>query len=439
MKMKSIRLFGRTVPIALILIAVLSVGAASAALVNYLSVTITQPVTVASPIVISGEIRYWNASTTLENTGSGTADRSTDYAYSGSYSVKLTAPSSSDYAKVGVPFSAFIPFNNFPAPSFYYKISSDAETTTENIGATWPIYVRESESVEQGYLSPYPVIHISDGTENHYIIGQPWAEGTQANWTVWNNTQASTVHTEALWHMEDFSVDPNITDVPHGWGPLSFWNDNYSNFYVVDVGVGLGSFGGVTGQQQSAYVDDVTINNVTYDLEPETHTFDGETAFSFYKGDDFQVAINATNNANQPIPSDIVLVLEGPDGAWTENGTVGNYSSLDSCGNLTSNIYEVGVFYGPPYSWNDSGFSYYVTAAGNYTLVRVGTDSIDPGRTTSTGFMMAVNPYLNESNYTFHLLAVAPYDQVKAWYEQKYGPEAPAMIAYMEDIIARLS
>ncbi|GAI89272.1 unnamed protein product, partial [marine sediment metagenome] len=198
-------------------------------------------------------------------TGVATAEWTTDEKYTGDYSVKLTAPTSGDYAKVKITQS--VAFSSITDLNFYYMISNDAVATTEDIGATWPIYVRSGETVAQEYLSAYPVIHIKSGDEEHWIIGQPWAESVITGaWVNWNNTQASLVYTEALWHMEDFTADPEISGIPAGWGPLSYWTTTkYSDFEVVDIGIGLGLFA-VTGQQ-SAYVDDLTIHDITYKLE----------------------------------------------------------------------------------------------------------------------------------------------------------------------------
>ncbi len=215
----------------------------------------------------------------FQTDGQGGAVWSTDNQTSGSYSVKLTAPLTADYAKVKLPISEA--FSSFTAPSFYYKISIDAfETNIEDIGGTWPIYVRSGETVTQGYFSPFVVIEISDGITTHWIISQQWAESTKVDWTLWDNAQASTVYSEALWHNEGFNAPPTTVGYA-GWGPLSYFTDTlYPDYNVVDVGIALGNFA-VTGQQ-SAYVDDITINGETCTLEDPTDAVFGDVYYINY-------------------------------------------------------------------------------------------------------------------------------------------------------------
>lgn len=199
----------------------------------------------------------------LATDASGVAAWTSAQYHSGSSSANLTAPATADYARVKVALNTA--FSSFAAPSLYYKIGAGAVATTENISATWPIYERSGHTVSTGYLSPYPVIYITNGTTPHYIIGQPWAESTKVDWTLWNNATASNITTQALWHNEAFD-DPGMGgSVPAGWGSLSYWETTYTGYTVIGIGVGLGSFA-VTGQQQ-AYVDDVTAGGTTYDLE----------------------------------------------------------------------------------------------------------------------------------------------------------------------------
>ena len=200
----------------------------------------------------------------LSKTASGVAAWTSAQHHTGSSAANLTAPATADYARVKLAIDN-AEFISLAAPSFYYRINASAVATTEDIGATWPMYERSGATVSTGYLSPYPVIYITDGTTPHYIIGQPWAESTKVGWTLWNNATASNVTTAALWHDEAFT-NPGIGgSVPAGWGPLSYFETLYTGYTVVGFGVGLGSFT-VTGQQ-TACVDDITVSGATYNLE----------------------------------------------------------------------------------------------------------------------------------------------------------------------------
>jgi hypothetical protein len=268
-------------------------------------------------------VSLWPTEAELDTAGAGTAVWSTDYAHSGAYSAKLTAPTSSDYGKVTLP-PITAPFSTFSAPSFYYRISSDAVPTTENIEGTWPIYVRSGDTVTQGYLSPYPVIHISDGTNEHWIIGQPWAESTQVGWTLWDNSQASGHWSEACWHNESFT-DLAGGPVDAGWEPLSAWQNEYPDYDVVDVGIGLGFFT-VTGQQ-SVYVDDITVNGEIYSLDTAQlfkstdggHTW-AETNYSKAPADGGVAGGRVSDMVCSSIDENVVYVTDGCYVYKTEDG-----------------------------------------------------------------------------------------------------------------------
>lgn len=224
----------------------------------------------------------------LYQEGSGVPEWSTESAHSGTYSVKLKAPEPADYAKVKMAISGA--FSSFTAPSFYYKISSEAVRSTRDTLESEGLTRDTATFTDGGYLSPYPVIHISDGTTHHWIIGQLWAEDTQVDWTEWDNTQASHVYDEAYWHDDTGAQVGNMHS-------LSYWTDYYSTYDVVDVGIGLGSFGAEAPETmtlQSAYVDSLTINTTTYDLEEPEYT-------------SIQEAVNAAN----PAGGDTIIVAAG--------------------------------------------------------------------------------------------------------------------------------
>ncbi|GAJ12619.1 unnamed protein product, partial [marine sediment metagenome] len=252
---------------------------------------------------------------------------------------------SADYAKVKL--AVIDAFADFTAPSFYYKISDTAVETTEDIGATWPMYAREGETVINGYLSPYPVIHIFDGSTDHWIIGQPWAESTKVDWTVWDNAQASTVYTEALWHMETFGVDPGIADVPAGWGPLSYWTTTYSEYNVVDAGIGFGLFD--LTRQQIAYVDSLTIDTTTYDLEGTAgdYTTIQAAITAAATGDTITVQAGIYNTGSGesfPITLGKSLTLSGPNAAISPNtGTRVTEAIIDGQISLSGAIDDITI------------------------------------------------------------------------------------------------
>jgi len=189
-------------------------------------------------------------------TGDLVGPSTTISASSTAYSAKLTAPTSSDYAKVQTSLSRT--FSSIADVKFWYMINSGAVKSTEDIGATWPNYVRLGQTVTQGYLSPYVVIHIFDGTNNHYIMSQPWAETSTGTWKEWKD-EASNAYSKAIWHDEFFTdLLLGIVGIPTGWGRLSDWQTKYPGYSVVDIRIGLGNFA-VTGLQ-CAYVDGITIN-----------------------------------------------------------------------------------------------------------------------------------------------------------------------------------
>ena len=213
---------------------------------------------------------------TFGNNNNGTATWSTAAAHSGTYSVLLNAPVSSvssvsDYARVKIPITS-APFSTFAAPSFYYKIDSTAVATVADIGATWPMLVKSADTVATGFLSPYPMLEIDDGTTPATLIGQAWASSTKVDWTQWLNATASKAHTEALWH-DGFNTNPALGGtIPACYAPLSWWQTNASSPYktgynVLSVRVGLGLFA-ANCDAQIAYVDDVIISGTTYDLQP---------------------------------------------------------------------------------------------------------------------------------------------------------------------------
>lgn len=197
--------------------------------------------------------------------------------YQGHDSVKMSVPTESDYTKVIFPITGDFE-TEFAPPDFWYKISPKAVASTEDLGATWPIYERLGQTVAKGYLSPYIVIKISDGNDTHYIISQPLVESTKGGgWKHWTNDIVTHDYTEMCWHDELFTdiqadgYDGGPTDA--GWETLAALQSLYSGFDILEVSIGYGNFTGVHGAQ-IAYVDNCDFNGSVYFLE-KTGTFAG--------------------------------------------------------------------------------------------------------------------------------------------------------------------
>lgn len=89
--MKSIKMFGKKLPIlGILLIAMLATGGVYAALITYLSNPIPQDVTIKTPIALAGEVTYWPAEYGVLGTKyTGLAEWSTQFEHDGSYSAHL--------------------------------------------------------------------------------------------------------------------------------------------------------------------------------------------------------------------------------------------------------------------------------------------------------------------------------------------------------------
>lgn len=119
--------------------------------------------------------------------GSGTIAWSNVEAHSNTYSVLINAPVAGDYARVKIPVTSSS-LATFPAPSLWYKIDAGASATAADIGATWPMYIKNADALfAGGFLSPFPMLEISNdgGATSKTLIGQTWASSTKVGWTQW--------------------------------------------------------------------------------------------------------------------------------------------------------------------------------------------------------------------------------------------------------------
>lgn len=364
MKMRNIKLFGRTVPIvALILSAVLILGS-SAALVNYLSTTVTQPVSVASPIELSGKIRYLDVSTTLGQSANGIADWSTDYAESGSYSVILSvediAATPLQYAEVSIdvedfPLGASPPVASFSCystegtviPRFIFELPG----TYPNGGTLLVIYAYDSIP-STGYTADFATF-------------EPTAEGAYSweiytgDWDGWIAGGYAPTWSELLTAINDYTKKTA--------GELTVANVLVllSRSVLEEVG------------PHTAYVDDITINTEVYDFEQVTN-FDGIATLVLRGGDSFSMDFKAKNWANTAIDAPLALVIENPS-AWNDGEISGDPAPL----------------------W------YGVSEDGKYlVLVFDGLDTIDPGATNELPISVQLSPAAETGTYEFRAVVV---------------------------------
>lgn len=426
MKMKSVKILGKKIPIlAILMIAILSTGVVSAAIVNYLSNTVTKPVAVSSPITISGEIMYWPGKQIYQlNAENGRAEWSTDQSSSEEYSVKLyTAGGEGSYGLVNIlPIEPILLQSLTTDPSYWVY----EPTVYPNRHPYVNIILDRDGNPDTGDID------CLEGVESQtFALEQPLA----ATWTEMKEAAGYTDSDNSMGSGSYLTFDTA--------GTLAEWKtymaDAYPNAVVIRVQIRFGNWGDPAGAVGPVYVDDITVGDVTYDLEPVIKTFGDGASFDFYAGDSFTVTVNATNHANQGMPLDIMLVLEGPGDAWTYiDGPVANKGGpiwlppgeVPKHGCFASGIYEANI---NPLS----DAMVYVTEDGVYTLATVYGGGIGPGDSNIIGFEISVNPVLAPGEYTFHILAVTPYSEVAAWYNQVYGNAAAALQQYINDIIDR--
>ncbi len=167
---------------------------------------------------------------------------------------------------------------------WYHHVSTDQADYS-----SWPLYKQEGHTYtdDDGYVSPYVTLEISDGSTTRLIISQPFArdpDGTwMPAWEQWQMTDNAAAAggedpTEALWHDELFSDDPDTGGsgaYPAGWEYLSYFQSEYSGYNVVRLMITVGEWDWDT--KQVAYVDDITVDNMTYAIEPRV--FIGSTPY----------------------------------------------------------------------------------------------------------------------------------------------------------------
>ena len=195
----------------------------------------------------------------FQEEGTGTAEWSNEQASSGSYSAKLTVPAGGvlNAARVIMP-SPVATVNDISSASVEYYLTTDSTTTS----------------------SPYIILELDTN-----------GDGVKDDWAVsWQDDGVSTgtwlTHTATSWHV--VSTGMTVYDLA-GLKTLV----GSARILKVKVAVGEWTFTGKT----SAYVDDITINDVAYDLEkipdgfPTSFTIPAGEGFDFFIVNSFNVAL----------------------------------------------------------------------------------------------------------------------------------------------------
>ena len=363
-------MFGKKLPIlGILLIAMLTIGGVSAAVVSYLSNTVTKPVSVASPIDLSGTFTY---QTIQYAAPTFTPPNINGVIGAGEWDGAFSIPVASNMGTVKV-----------LATTDYLYMLFDVEDPTDN-------------RVESGYGNDKIGVNINpDGGPYGLPCKIIFQTGTDpAAWsapscgdtddykTDWkiNGVQqvlpcdlvTKTLYSETTriseWQIPLATINPSLGyNLDLGGACDNLGNTGYS--YRYPPGLDWGNPG--------TYVHYTIGTPVTV-----TETFDG-TQFSeqLYGGSEFSMSFEAKNLANNGIDTTIGIVMDCPgDWTWTE-------TLPKEIMSVTTNGYI-------------SGYS------GQYFVVAHNLDGIGPGQTAEWGVQIKLAPNAGLGVYTIKAVVV---------------------------------
>lgn len=180
---------------------------------------------------------------TLEVIGDGIAEWTSEVAHSGDYSVKLTIPEGATSMSWAIFKIAYGKALSTLAPhSCYLYCNANLSTDPNfNLRADFVLYLDKTGDGKVDSLI---------FADDVYVGGREWIKGMPGFGWGW---------TEAPYPPYRYGDT---------WQPYDYWQSLYSDATVLYVAVGLEYWAAEPNLGVPLYVDDITINGITYDLEP---------------------------------------------------------------------------------------------------------------------------------------------------------------------------
>jgi len=395
-------MFGKSLPIlGILLIAMLAIGGVSAAVVNYLSNTVTKPATVASPIALTGKMEYWPTKQDYLFDVRGSQPAGAWWAPDGKsgYSAGLyVQDGTKGWAEVSIPVD--IALKDIIELKFWEMIESYTTGYSVNV-------VLGIDLENDGFTADVAGWHV--GTDSWTLAaldGDTFVEmdGVTGNPNpdVWSETDTLSV---SQWWTPDESGAGFAKSSSY---PSTFYGSfaNFVNGFLVDstqtslipdanarvkcIKLLIGGSG--SWMEERAFVDLVTVNEAVYDLEPVivTEDFDG-VAFTptLFSGGEFFMRFEAENLANRDMHIMLALVMQCP-GTWTPNDPALEIWEIQPFGKIVA----AGLSESDPES--DPEYLVYV-----FDLQNIG-----PGSVNEIGIMVRLTPIAEPGPYTIKAFTV---------------------------------
>ena len=241
-----------------------------------------------------------DSSITLGTTGDGIAEWSTDEAQVGSYSVKLQWPAGDRaYVSIDVPSGATI--NNSATWSYWIDVSHFATLEPEDYVPNLTFYLDTTKDTNSDTtVSARPEITHEEALAGWYQIDETTIGGWTGAYVVW-------------------SSDP-FPSYKSSWGDVQA---AYGTATILKVKIGKGVIG-TNEDLAPAYIDDITISDVLYELEPNTDATLSDLTLS--AGTLSPTFASATTSYTAAVANSIISITVTPTAAdanatITVNGT----------------------------------------------------------------------------------------------------------------------